>query len=395
MIQDLLRPEVQDFMAQYANDDPYDLSLKASKFQGIPVRLAIEQIRVRQKARKKLPEWHARQSVLFPHGVSIEQCSSETTAKYKSFILDGDLLVDLTGGTGVDTFYLSKTFSRVVYVEPNEVLCDCARHNFAELQAPHIQVVQGTAEGYLAEDHESPDYYFLDPSRRDEAQRKVFLLEDCTPDLKAIYDLLLKAKKGAVIKLSPLLDITHLVQAFPDLSGLEVISVENECKEILLILSKDTIDTPLIKATNIKNGKTDVLEFNHSEERSARVEYSMPLKYLYEPNASLMKVGAFKYISERFALNKLHANSHLYTSSEIVEDFPGRVLRIESVVGLKSKEIKALRGSKGNITVRNFPLTVAQIRKKTGIIEGGDKYLFATTLKDKSVKILLCRRLTV
>lgn len=392
MIQALQNDEVRNFIHQHENEDPYDLSLKASKFKNIPVQLAIEQIRVRKKAKKKLPEWYKHSGIIFPHGVSIEQCSSEVTAKYKSTLIQGERLVDLTGGSGVDTWYLSQSFSQTTFIEPSEALCHLARHNFNVLGKRDINILQGTAEEFLEKNEPSPDWYFLDPSRRDNSHKRVFLLSDCQPNLDLIQDNLLKAKKGTLIKLSPLLDLKSLIDSFPSLASIDILSVDNDCKELLLTITNQRTAEPIIRTINWQSGMEQKYQFYISEDRNTQPDYSEPLEYLYEPNASVLKSGAFRKIGTDFGFNKLHPNSHLYTSQEIKSNFPGRAFRLEHMVPLKPKLVRKLSGGKANIATRNFPMTVAEIRKKTGIKEGGENYIFATTIPDGSHKLLLCKK---
>ncbi|MEQ6121803.1 SAM-dependent methyltransferase [Reichenbachiella sp. MALMAid0571] len=394
MIEELSKPEVIEFVLQHENEEPTKLILGQSKYKNIPVQLAVAQIQSRKKARKKLPEWYSVQGVLFPHGVSLEQCSSELTAKYKSNLIKGNTLIDLTGGTGIDTFYLSKSFQNTIYVEQNEALSKLARHNFSALSTS-IRVENCLSEEFLKKESEPIDWFYIDPARRDEYNKKVFRIDDCTPNILDIQEKILSKSKGLLVKFAPLLDITEITRNLSNISAIHVVSVNNECKELLIKMMKGYSGDIAMHAVNLQSN--DLLqEFSYllKNESLSDVSFSLPKKYLYEPNSAVLKSGAFKLVANQYQLEKLHINSHLYTSEKQVADFPGRTFEIIGIETLKKQYVLPyLPDGKANITTRNFPMSVNQIRKKTGIKEGGEIYIFATTLVTGKASLIICKKI--
>ncbi|WP_420582470.1 class I SAM-dependent methyltransferase [Reichenbachiella sp.] len=389
----ILSPKVvREFIHTHMNDDPVTLVLQSKKYPDLPIREIAAQIQSRKKAQAKLPEWYEQDDIIFPHGISMEQCSSEETAKYKASLVQGNSVVDLTGGFGIDLYYLSQQFEQAIYIEQNKELVDLADHNFTVLEAENIDRVNTTAEQYLTIEETPADAYYIDPARRDESNQKVFQIEDCTPDLNLILPQLLDRKAQVLIKLSPLLDVRRALEVLPNVKELHVVSVKNECKELLFKIEPGYEGAVKRIAANLVNGNRSLFEFEEADEGMLPT-FSQPLEFLYEPNASILKAGGFNAISNAFILNKLHRNSHLYTSNERRDNFPGRTFKIVAQTVVNKKKLKAyLPQGKANITVRNYPLTVKEIRKKTGIREGGDVYLFATTLIDSSLVVLVCEK---
>lgn len=388
----LNRPEVFEFIQGHLNDDPVDLVLGASKFPGMPIKEIANQIQARKKARTKIPQWYNNEQIIFPEGISLEQSSSEQTAKYKASLIKGKKVTDLTGGFGIDSYFLAKSFERSCYVEQNEALVNLANYNFKQLDA-NVELNHCSAEDYLRNEQESSDWYYIDPARRNEHQQKVFQIEDCTPDLNAIIPLILKKRSNLLIKLSPLLDINQALELLPCVSTIYVVSVKNECKELLFKVESGFEGITRKVAINLIDDHQEVFEFTDIQEGQTP-NFSQPLAYLYEPNASIMKSGAFNSIAHALSVSKLHRNSHLYTSAQLVENFPGRTFSIQEVTAISKKKLKSLLpDSKANITVRNYPMTVAEIRKKMNIKEGGDVYLFATKLMDQSLGAIVCRKI--
>ena len=391
---DIFRAEhVQAFIQEHLNDDPAALALQAKKYSDLPIREIAAQIQSRKKAELKLPEWFGHKAIIFPHGVSMEQCSSEETAKYKASLVQGQTVTDLTGGFGIDLYYLSKSFQKANYIERQDTLIELAEHNFKVLNANHIQRFHGTAEDFLAREKEPADLYYLDPARRDDANQKVFQIEDCTPDLNLIIPQLIERKAEVLIKLAPLLDVAQALEVLPGVKEVHVVSVKNECKELLFHLVPGYAGETKRIAVNLSKEKKEVFSFTEQDESQIPV-FSQPLNYLYEPNASIMKAGGFQSVAKAFDVNKLHRNSHLYTSEELIKDFPGRSFKIVGITVLNKKKLKPfLPQGKANITVRNYPMTVKEIRQKTNIKEGGNVYLFATTLIDGSLAALVCEKI--
>ncbi len=395
MIEALSQPDVLDFVSEHENADLTKLILARTQYPNIPVQLAAAQIQSRLKAKKKLPGWYAARGVLFPHGVSIEQCSSELTARYKARLIGGGTLADLTGGTGIDTYYLSQSFSHTTYIEQNEDLCALAEHNFRQLSAA-IEVINLRAEQWLESLTHTYDWLYADPARRDNHNKKVFKIDDCEPNLIALQSSWLgKVKQGLLIKYSPLLDIAELLKSLPQVLEVHVLAVQNECKEVLVKMGVGTepVSDVKIATVNFSTSGEQCFEFMWNEEAATIAPVAGLQDYLYEPNRAIMKAGAFKSVANRFELNKLHANSHLYTSDKCMVDFPGRVFRIHAVEQAQKKALKRiLPEGKANLTTRNFPQSVDQLRKKLQIKEGGDKYIFATTLADHKPVLILCEK---
>ncbi|MEP2773621.1 MAG: RsmD family RNA methyltransferase [Fulvivirga sp.] len=393
MIEKLLANEVQQFILDNEHTDPFELSLKHKSLFGLPTQVIADQITARKKAKSKLPEWYHTKGVIYPPLLSMEQCSSEKTAIHKSKTISGSSLIDLTGGTGVDTFYLSKVFKKVTYVERNEELCEIARHNFNVLGAANITVVHADSEEFIKSYDKKADAIFIDPARRDDSNKKVFMWSDCEPNIIGLLSKLLGVANQVLIKASPLLDLSAGSKDLHHVSATHVVAVKNECKELLYLLDKNS-QTKTIKTSNYSSeNNVESFDFSVEEEQSANANYAAPQALLYEPNSSVLKSGAFKILCDRFGLSKLHLNSHLYTSQKFVANFPGRSFFIKQVVRYNKKELlKLLPDKKANITVRNFPEDVAAIRKKTGIKAGGNIYLFATTTTGDQKVIIVCEK---
>lgn len=392
MIQTLTSKTSQEFITQHEKEDPSVLALKYSGKIELPIQVLTAQIKSRQKAKSKLPEWYHIEGVVFPHGVSMEQCSSEKTAKYKSGLIKGKSLVDLTGGTGVDTFYLSKNFEQTTYVEQNKELCELAKHNFSVL-GQEIKVIDTTTEEFLSTKENDADLYFIDPARRDNANKKVFRISDCQPNLIELLPVMMEKGSRVMVKFSPMLDIKETLKVIPEVKEVHVVSVNNECKEVLLLIENGFVGTPEIKAVNILNEATEHFTFSYNQENETLSNFSEPQKFLYEPNASILKAGAFKMVTSEFKINKLHRNSHLYTSEKLVSSFQGRTFRIIDVLPVSHKElIHFLENGKASLSTRNFPLSTQQLKKKLKLKDGGGKYIFATTLMDGKHKLIVCEK---
>lgn len=392
MIEALKRLEVQQFIRDNEFADPFELSLKHKELFGLPTQIVANQIAARKKAKSKLPEWYQTPGILYPPLLSMEQCSSETTAIHKQQIIQGETLIDLTGGTGVDTFYLSKVFKNVTYVERSETLCEIAKHNFKILGAENIRVVNTESEEFIKSYDKKVSAIFIDPARRSDANQKVFLWSDCEPSIIDLQPALLEKTSQVLIKASPMLDISSGSEGLSNLDTIHIVSVKNECKEVLYGLTNGGSETN-IKTINYGGSAPDVFSFTANEEANANISYKKPQRYLYEPNTSILKAGAFKLISHKLGVQKLHQNSHLYTSETLVENFPGRMFSINHVVKYSKKEVlRHLPSKKANITVRNFPEEVEGIRKKLKVTPGGDIYLFATTLIDDQKAIIICHK---
>lgn len=383
------------FIAQHRHDNVNDLALRYARLKGVDMTFALRQIAGWQTACHKLPRWSVTEGVLYPPHLSMEQCSSEQTALYKAEVAgSGESFADLTGGFGVDASYMSVGFKRALYVERNEQLCELARHNFPLLGCGHVEVHHAEAETFV-QTMEPVTCLFLDPARRDSHGGKTVAIGDCTPDVTALYGLLLQKAQTIMLKLSPMLDIAMALKELPAVHEVHVVSVNNECKELLLLMSEEPADRRTFHCINLTSRRRQSFTFTPDEEADASCTFASSLGcYLYEPGASVLKAGAFRTLASRFHVEKLHPNSHLYTSDTLHEDFPGRVFKVKSVTGFGKKELKAMTSSlkQANLTVRNFPASVAELRKRFKLAEGGDTYLFATTLHDGSKIIVECEK---
>jgi len=391
MIDQLLKDEVQKFIKDHQFDDPFVLSLKSKKSAEFPLKEAIDQIHSLQKAKGKIPEWVAAEGIIWPAPISVEQASSGLTAKFKATQILGKSMADLTGGMGVDAYYYADKVPEIHYVEMNEELADVAKHNFKALGKRNIFVHNQSAEVFLERCNQKFDTIYLDPSRRDK-NRKVFKINECTPNLYNIVPRCLKIAAKVLVKLSPMVDLSLVIQDFAP-SQIWVISIKNEVKEVLCQIQEAKMNT-LISAIDLaEHGKNVLFEFEKEEETSAQSEFAMPLTYMYEPSAAVMKAGAFKLVGQRFRLKKLHISSHLYTSDKLMEDFPGKVFVLKSQVKQDKKEIaKLIPDRKVNVFTRNYPLTPDQLKKKLDLKDGGENYLIGTTLMDNKKGLLLCER---
>ena len=386
-----LNDTTRQFIRENLNADVPTLALKKAPV-GTDFSLALRQIAARQLLRKKVPQWAENEDLLFPAHLSIEQCSSEATAKYKANLLQGQSFADLTGGLGIDTYYILQRFQQTDYVERQAELSDLARHNFEVLNV-RANVWNETAEEYL--NHCEPkDCIFIDPARRDEHGRKTVSIADCTPDVSTLQDLLLQKAEKVMVKLSPMLDISKALKELRHVKEVHVVAVANECKELDFILERDYHGEVQFTCVNLLTHQPE-LHFTLEEERNCPCRMADGVSnYLYEPHPAVMKAGCFKLLTERFNVYKLHKNSNLYTSEQLVSDFPGRVFEVEGWAPYNKKVKPSLLSDveKASIAVRNFPLTVAELRKSLKINDGDEIFLFATTLKGKEKVIIRTKK---
>ncbi len=390
-----MNSETKQFINENLLTDVHELALKSGKYPLVDMQLAIRQINGKQKIRTKVPSFYSCEDLLYPAQLSLEQSSSESTAKYKSTLCEGNILVDLTGGFGVDFYFMSQNFRQSVYIEKQTELCELAENNFKALNIENSEIINANTENYL-EKITDVDWIYLDPARRSTAGKKVFLISDCEPNVVDLFDSLIKKANRIMIKLSPMLDISAAVKSLPNTSEIHIIAVENECKEIVLQVDRLKHEFQTIKTINIeKNNKHETFDFQSDEEMNVDISYTHVVEnYLYEPNAAIMKSGAFKLVSNRFKLLKLHRNTHLYTSNELLQNFPGRIFDVVKVWGSSKKELKQINSniSKANITTRNYPISVNELRKKINLKEGGEIYLFACTNSTGSNIIIECKK---
>lgn len=369
----------QHFINNNLDTDIVSLLLRKTDFEEVDIKELVEQIEAKRRCKSKLPTWFNTENIYFPNKLNIEQTSSEITAQYKSTLVKGLSIIDLTGGFGVDAFYFSKQFKEVTHCELDENLSEIVSHNFKTLEVNHINTLTTDGIQYLKNSNTIFDCIYIDPSRRNDNKGKVFYLKDCLPDVTEHLDLLFKYSKTILIKASPMLDLSIGLSELKWVKDIHIVAVDNDVKELLFLLESNFEEDVTVKTVNLIENNTQVFEFNIAEEKHTESLFSLPQTYLYEPNSAIMKSGAFNTISSKLKLFKLHKHSHLYTSEKQIE-FPGRRFKITNVMPYSKKLIaKQFSKTKANITTRNFPETVAQIRAKFNIKDGGESYLFFTT----------------
>ena len=425
----------QDFIRQHQDDDVRQLAFLGSKYPEVDMPFALDQIRGRKMARVKLPRWASLEGIIYPPHISMEQCSSESTALYKAELAARLLglpassfseeigFVDLTGGFGVDFSYIAVRLGvKSMYVERQAHLCETAKENFERLGLKNVIVKNGDGIEVLhsfqpkKKDASSADdslgitydqsrsllktnlglkIIFIDPARRDDAGNKVVSLKDCTPDVTVLQEEMLSKADYVIIKLSPMLDWHRAISELSHVREVHIISVNNECKELLLVLSARNMGEN-IRIFCINDAQSFICDELDMESSSVKIAPSTleEMQYLYEPNASLMKAGCFGVLSERYDARMLSKNSHLFVSREPIAAFPGRSFRIIAVSSFNKKELKRhLSGiTKANIATRNFPLSVAELRKRLKLKDGGETYIFATTLSDESHVLVITEK---
>lgn len=386
----LLEKQVQGFINENLNADIAKLLFKGSPFEHITTQELVGQIEAKKRAEHKLPTWFKTSNIYYPEKLNIEQSSSEITAHYKANIISGMSIIDISGGYGVDTYYFSKKFKEVTHCEISEGLSSIANHNFEMLGTENIISISDDGITYLKNTEKQFDWIYADPSRRNEIKGKVFMLQDCEPNIPENMETLLQYSHHILIKTSPMLDISKALTELRFTKEVHILAVQNEVKELLFLLEKNYQKEIRIKAINIQKEVIDSFESIYKNDVDA--SFSLPQTYLYEPNSAIMKAGLFNEVSHQLKLHKLHNNSHLYTSNELI-NFPGRSFKINRIIPYSTKEIrKHIPLLKANVTVRNFPESVAQIRKKTKLKEGGSDYLFFTTDINNKHIVLVCNK---
>lgn len=387
-----------DYIREHTEADVCQLALQGTKNPEVDLTFALDQIAGRQKARTKLPSWAAIYDITYPPHLSMEQCSSEQTARYKALIAGkGALIVDLTAGFGVDMAFISQGFQHAVHVEQQATLCAISSENYKLLGLNHIEVVCADGIDYLHQLNHA-DLIFLDPARRDDHGARTYGIADCTPNVLELREELLEKADRVILKLSPMLDWQKAVEDLGHVNEVHIVSVDNECKELLLILSKEEKPLKLFCVNNnqVFEASDGVTEGRFFCDISGGVtKESLCYTYLFEPNASIMKAGCFALLEQRFKVSQLDKNSHLFVSDTDICDFPGRRFIIEKTTSMNKRDLKAtLAGiDKANITVRNFPMSVAELRKRLKLKDGGDLYLFATTIAGHQHQLFLCRKI--
>ena len=379
--------ETIKFVREHREDDVRSLALQARRDSDVDLPWALDQIQGWQTARRKLPSWAVIDGIIYPPHLSMEQCSSEHTALYKCGIVNSlpmdshKTLIDLTGGFGVDFAFMAKCCNQALYIERQEQLCETAKHNFKLLGLNQTSIINAESESALKDLNTDPasTLLYLDPARRDTNNARTYAIADCTPNVLELLPNLLKAAQHVLIKLSPMLDWHKAVSDLGDhVAEVHIVSVGNDCKEMLVLISSDHEGEPTIHCVN--DGQT--LIYQPSQDNTPRIIADHENQaYLYEPNASIMKAGCFNVLTERYPVKALATDSHLFVSKDAVEDFPGRSFIITNVASMNKKELKrALTGiTRANITTRNFPLSALQLRSRLRLQDGGKTYIFGTT----------------
>ena len=388
----LLNPEIQKFITSNLDANSTQLALQKNPFPNVDWKQIINQIVGKQKAKDKLPSWYLAENILYPSKISLEQTSSEKTANYKASLVSGKHLIDLTGGFGVDDFYFSKKVKQITHCEINEKLSQIVAHNFSQLNVTNCDFMLGDSTPILKDLNQEFDWIYIDPSRRNDAKGKVFMLKDCAPNVPELMDYYFNYSDNIMVKTAPILDITAGLSELKNVKEIHIVAVDNEVKELLWIIEKNYRNEITLKAINLLKNSTEIFETTFPEKESL-ITFSLPKKYLYEPNSAIMKSGAFNTVASQYSLDKLHPNSHLYTS-DILIAFPGRIFEIEKAIPYHKTEMKTLlMDKKANVTIRNFSETVENIRKKWKIKEGGNLYSFFTTDENDDKIVLLCSKL--
>ena len=376
----ILNTNNQSFINNNINSNVHALLLKSHAEKRIDIKSLIEQIESKKKCLLKLPSWYNCENIYYPNKLNIEQTSSEDTADFKAKLVDGNTIIDLTGGFGVDSYYFAKHFKQVTYCEINKALSEIVEHNYIQLGANNIKVISDDGLSYLESSTQVYDCIYIDPSRRHDVKGKVFYLNDCLPNVPKHLDLLLKHGNTILIKTSPMLDIAVGISELKHIKSIHIVAVNNEVKELLFLIEKNSTKPIKVYASHIKGNAVSHFSFLIDEEYDANISLATrSLKYLYEPNSAILKSGGFKSVGQRYGLKKLHQHSHLYMSDNLV-DFPGRRFSILKVIPYQKKEIlKQLKNKTCHITTRNFPESVAQLKAKFKTKDGGDLYVFFTT----------------
>lgn len=395
-------PEIKTFIVKHIDENTDRLLLSAHRFPGIDVPFAVDQILARRQLKNKLPEWYENADIVMGGRIPAEQCSSELTARYKRELVVGETLCDLTGGMGVDLYYMSRGLAKAIYTERQTMLCEAAAHNFKVLNADNIEIREGDGRQLPLPDVST---IYLDPARRACDGSRVYDLAECEPDVVEWHDELISHCQRLIVKMSPMADIARVVKLLPSVTELHVVAVKGECKEVLAICEKERKEGACgmderqgdvtMHCIDFKSNGIVRYVFSRSEEAVAESVFASAMgRYLYEPDVAVLKAGAYKSLCRAFEVKKLDVNSHLYTSDELRSDFPGRIFEIDDTLDFSSKTLKNMKKKipQANISARNFTMTADQLRARSGIKDGGDVYLFASALKGVGNVLMKCRK---
>ncbi len=396
----ILTSEVQQFLKENAKVTPAQMALKKSPFVDVGSSELAGQIDSYQRLRSKLPTWTASANIYYPPRQNAEQCSSEATAKYKASLVSGKKAIDLTGGFGVDVWALSQRFEQVDYCEMNEQLYPIVAHNFKRLGCENVTCHLGDGVEFLlkSDGGSKPpgfnlyDLIYLDPARRDEHNRKMVSFADCVPNVVELQDTFFEHSEKAMIKASPMMDVSLALDELKYVKEVHVVALKNECKELLFLMEKDFEGEPEIICVNLPAKGS--FSFKRSEELTSQASFLLPDNYLFEPDTAVLKAGAFNVMAEKMNLKKLHPSTHLYTSDSRCSGFPGKTYEVKSNVEYnKKKIIPLLSEKKANIKTYNFSNTPQQVKKKLGLKDGGDTFLFGVKTVDDKFRVLLCEQI--
>ncbi len=404
----MLDDSLREFISNHLEDDTHRLLLLSGKYPGVDVKLAVTIIEARRRLVLKVPEWALRDDLLFTGSLAVEQCSSSLTAVYKQQFSSGGYIADITGGLGVDSYFFSMTNKKVFYCEQDLSLYNAATYNFETLGCNNIitnrlVIEQGNLREYLSrisqiDNIEEFDLIYADPSRRDKVGKRVFSLNDYKPAMVGLFDIMFQFTPKILLKISPMADLKTVVKECRYITRIDVVSVNNECKELLLLLERGVVreySSVEIRAVNLSQQKNDQpVIFTPASENNSPVSYSDPYTgcYLYQPNSSLLKAGAFKTVANRFNLDKIAANTHLYLSGELCKKFPGRVFKIKEVKDFNKANLRNLSKTypKANISVRNLPLSASDLKSRLKIGDGGDTTIFGCTISNGNKRLIVC-----
>ena len=385
------KDSLKQFVQDHLSEDPAQLLLRYVGKTDFDLKFAVQQVQSRQKAKHKLPSWFANPDIIFPVSLSMEQASSEDTANFKASLAQGKILIDLTGGFGVDTFSLSETFQKAIYCERNSELAEIASHNFDLLNPGKFEIVKGDSLECLSKSDQVFDLVYLDPARRGDHNQKLYKLADCEPDIVSNWEAVQSKANAVLIKASPMLDIKQAISELPEIQKIWVISVKNEVKEVLLLWEKrKEIDKRIIQTVDLQSGGPMEFSFTYEEEESSESIFGEVEKYLIEPYAAILKAGAFRSFGKRFGLKKLHPNSHVYTCSILPKGIPGRIFEVVREIHNPKKELKTLfPNGKVNVLTRNYALSADELKKKYRLKDGGDRFLIGTKVGERFTLMLV------
>ncbi len=386
----MLEKSIKTFIAQNLNANPSELMFKYGNDENL--KFAITQIAARQKIKSKLPSIYTNPEFEFPASISLEQASSEITAKYKADITDYNTSCDLTGGFGIDSLFIAKKSAKHIYIEQNKELCEVFQKNTKFLHLDNIEIINSDSLSILSELEEIPELVFLDPARRSMDGKRTYYLEDTFPNPIKAINIIKDTFKKILIKTSPMLDISRAVNQLPFIKEVHIVSVKNDCKELLFLLENQYEGKIRFKAVNFTSEvSSQSLDF---EENSGVLKIEKPRKYIYEANSSISKLGFWRNFTERYELAALEINTHVFTSDHKIKNFPGRVFELLEICKINKKDLsKAIPNKKANITIKNVPINIVDFKKKTSIKEGGSKYIFVVKSSELGNVCLVCKKI--